>query len=199
METTLERIESLDQQLMLWLNSFHSESMDTFMWLVSEKLFWIPVYLVILYMIQRLYGWRSFGMFVAGIALTVLLCDRVSVELFKEVFQRYRPCHNLDIGPFIHTVEKCGGQYGFVSSHATNYFGVAMLTALWADKRWVVWAVMLWAALIAYSRVYLGVHYPADIICGALLGLVLGYIANATIRLIAARIWPGVSLKTLRS
>jgi len=183
----IDRLEALDQELMLYLNGFHNETMDSLMWLVSEKLFWIPVYLLILIGVQRQFGWKYFGLFVLGVVLTVTLCDRVSVELFKEVFQRYRPCHNVILGPDIHTVEKCGGQFGFVSSHACNYFGVATLSALWFRRRWMVISLMLWAGLIAYSRVYLGVHYPADILCGGLLGVLLGWIAHRVVGFIGQR------------
>ena len=121
----------------------------------------------------------------AGIGLVVLLCDRISVELFKNVFERLRPTHQPKINQFIHTVEGWdgkkynGGLYGFVSSHATNYFGIGMFfyLVLRPIKKRVWWIIFGWVILVAYSRIYLGVHYLGDILGGMLLGLILGSVA----------------------
>jgi undecaprenyl-diphosphatase len=105
------------------------------------------------------------------IVVVITLTDQTSVHLFKNVVQRLRPCHETSLEGLVHLVNnKCGGQFGFISSHAANSFGVAVLVSLWLRK-WGYTAVMLsWAMLIAYSRVYLGVHYPGDVIAGAIWG-----------------------------
>ena len=108
----------------------------------------------------------------------VVLTDQISVELFKENFKRYRPCHNLNIKHLIHLVgDGCGGLYGFVSSHATNTAGIATFLFLLLRKKFpkYSWLVFIWAALNSYSRVYVGVHYPADVMVGSLLGMAIGF------------------------
>jgi undecaprenyl-diphosphatase len=108
--------------------------------------------------------------------LVVTLADQTSVHLFKNVFERLRPCHNPEIRELIHlAASKCYGKFGFVSSHAANSFGVAVFLALAFKTRWFSWFILAWALLVSYSRIYLGVHYPADIIVGGLLGAVCGY------------------------
>lgn len=108
-------------------------------------------------------------------AIGILLSDKISVYAFKDVFERFRPCHNLELKDLIHTVNgKCGGTFGFVSSHAANTFMFASLSSLFLRKYWFVFFIFFWAALVSYSRIYLGVHYPLDIAGGALLGILIG-------------------------
>jgi len=165
-----ELLEALDQKLFLFLNGMHSEWMDVLMWQVSGKWQWIPLYAYLIFLLFRRYKAKAWWALL-GIAVLVSLSDQLSVHLFKNIFERYRPCHNFDLQGLVHTVNsKCGGRYGFVSSHASNSFAVAtFLFMLLREKKWA-WLLFPWATLVAYSRVYLGVHYPADIFCGALLG-----------------------------
>ncbi len=175
----IEWLEDIDRQLFIWLNAFHKPWLDQLMYYMSEELFWLPVYLLFLWMILKAYDWKVMLWSLLGIALVITLCDRISVELFKNVFLRYRPSRNLEIGPLVHIVNDYrGGLYGFVSSHAANYFGIATFLFLLLKNhfpkgvRWL-WP---WAALIAYTRIYLGVHYPADIAVGAALGVFIGWL-----------------------
>ena len=172
----VEKIKQIDTELFLLLNGLHNEFFDTVMWWVSETWFWTPVYLLLLFLIYRKYSLKLFFTSLVFIALVVLLCDRSSVVLFKEFFQRYRPCHNLEIQHLVHTVNgHCGGLYSFVSSHACNHFGLAVFAAGILERKNLLILLIIWAAIIGYSRIYLGVHYPADVLGGGLVGVLIGY------------------------
>lgn len=170
----LEFLLELDRSLMLELNSYHSPVLDEAMYWVSHKFFWVPFYLVLVYLIIRQYGWNTLYVLV-GIALVITFADRFTSGFMKPFFERPRPCHDPVIGHLIHTVERCGGRYGFASSHAANVFGLA--TFLWLLLRpWYryIGLLFLWAILVSYSRVYLGAHYPGDITVGAFVGFIGG-------------------------
>lgn len=172
----IETLINWDIQFFLWLNSFHSPFWDTVMYYISEKETWYPLYLLIIIYLFIQQRWKAFISLVF-IAACVTMTDQGSVQLFKEVFQRLRPCHNPDINDMVHIVrDKCGGLYGFVSSHAANTFGVAFFLAFILKKRWFSISILFWATVVSYSRIYLGVHYPLDILGGAMLGAVVASI-----------------------
>lgn len=175
----IESLLKLDQKLFLALNGLHSETMDVVMVLISGKLEWIPFYLLLLFFVYRKYG-KATWLILIGAALSVALADQISVKLFKDVFERLRPCHNPEIAEFVHTVNnKCGGKFGFVSSHATNTFAIATFLGMLLKNRNNIKALHLllfWAVIVSYSRIYLGVHYPLDVLGGAILGGIIGYL-----------------------
>jgi undecaprenyl-diphosphatase len=172
----LETILELDTQLFLFLNGLNSPFWDKLMWWFSEKEFWYPFYGLLIIAMAWRYKWNAIFT-VVFIALTITLADQISVKVFKEGFERLRPSHNPDLEGMIHHINNYqGGMYGFVSSHAANTFGLAAFTSLLFRKRWFTWFIFIWAAVVSYSRIYLGVHYPLDIIGGALLGMMLGYL-----------------------
>ena len=167
-----EQIIQLDKDLFLFFNQFHSPFFDSLMWWISDKYIWIPLYAFLLFLV--FYYKRKQGIVILFfIALLVTLTDQTSVQWFKEVFERLRPCHDAELTGLVHTVNnKCGGKFGFVSSHASNTFGIAVFLTLLLKShiRWIGWPLIIWASVVSYSRIYLGVHFPADIAGGALLG-----------------------------
>jgi len=168
-------VESLDRQLFLFLNSLNSPFFDHVMHAISGKLIWAPLYLAILIYLGITYK-RRFIIILFFIILAVALADQISVHLFKNMFQRLRPCHEPSLEGMVHLYRgECGGLYSFVSSHATNSFNVALLSLLFIKRRWYTVSIILWATIIGYSRVYLGVHYPGDVICGSVLGALVGW------------------------
>jgi undecaprenyl-diphosphatase len=166
--------ERIDQQLFLFINSLNSPFFDQVMHTLSGKLIWVPLYLAILVFLGIKYK-RKFLIIIIFIILAATLADQSSV-IVKNLVHRLRPCHEPSIMSIVHLVNgDCGGVYGFVSSHATNTFDVALLSLSFIKKRWYTISIILWASIICYSRVYLGVHYPGDVLCGAILGSFIGW------------------------
>ena len=167
-------LERFDQQLFLFINSSNSPLFDQVMHTISGKLIWVPLYLAILIFLGVKYK-RKFLIILIFIIVAATLADQSSV-IVKNIFHRLRPCHEPSLLAIVHLLNgECGGIYGFVSSHATNSFDVALLSLSFIKKRWYSISIILWAGIISYSRVYLGVHYPADVIFGALLGSFIGW------------------------
>lgn len=167
-------IEHLDQQLFLFLNSLNSPFCDAVMHAISGRLIWVPLYVAILIFLETKYR-RKFLIILIFIILAVTLADQVSVIL-KNLIQRLRPCNDPSLKGLVHLVNgECGGFYSFVSSHASNSFNVAFLSLLFIKKRWYSVSIIIWALTVGYSRIYLGVHYPGDVICGSFLGALIGW------------------------
>ncbi len=166
--------ERIDQQLLLFINSLNSPFFDQVMHAISGKLIWVPLYLAILIFLGIKYK-RKFFIILIFIILAVTLADQSSVFV-KNLFLRLRPCHEPSLKGLVHLVNgECGGMYGFVSSHATNSFNVALLSLLFVKKRWYSISIIAWALVVGYSRIYLGVHYPGDVLCGSFLGAFIGW------------------------
>jgi undecaprenyl-diphosphatase len=167
-------LERIDQQLFLFLNSMNSPLCDQVMHAMSGKIIWIPLYLSILIFLGIKYK-RKFLVILLFIIIAATLSDQVSV-IIKNSVHRLRPCHDPYLAGLVHLVNgECGGLYGFVSSHATNSFDVALLSLLFIKKRWFTISIIIWALVVGYSRIYLGVHYPGDVLCGSLLGASVGW------------------------
>jgi len=174
----MNTLSTIDSDLFLFFNGLHVDWMDRLMVIITEMWVWMPVYLLLIYWTIKQYGKRSWLVFLA-VCIVVLFSDQLSSHVCKPLVQRLRPCYNDDFTELIHLPNGlAGGKYGFVSSHAANTFSIAtFLTA--ALKRYRPWAAIvlfLWALLSSYSRIYLGYHYPGDILCGAVLGALVGMV-----------------------
>jgi undecaprenyl-diphosphatase len=166
--------EQIDQHLFLFLNSANSPFWDKVMNFISLKVVWAPLYLAVLIYLGIRYK-RKIWIIILFIILAVVLSDQLSV-LIKNAVDRPRPCHESSLQGLVHLVNGvCGGMYGFVSSHAANSFNVAFLSLMFVKRRWYTVFIIIWAATVSYSRIYLGVHYPGDVLCGAILGALIGW------------------------
>lgn len=179
-------IIELDQNIFVLFNQFHNLVLDDIMRIITYRFTWIPFYGFLIYIIIKECKNKSY-IILPFIAALIFASDRISSGIIKPYFHRLRPCYEPKIQHLVHIVDGCGGEFGFISSHATNCFAIAMfLFLLLEGNKYIKW-MFAWAFVVSYSRIYMGVHYPADILCGSILGVVLGYlfyqICIATIRL----------------
>jgi undecaprenyl-diphosphatase len=165
------RFPDWDTDLFIIINGFHFDWLDAVMTLFSSIKIWIPLYLIVAFVI--LWKKRVWGIAVlATLAVSFALADQLSVHLFKNVFERLRPCHVEELQTVIHSLENCGGKYGFISNHAANSFCFAMFTAWFFKNRYYSILIFAWAVCVSYSRIYVGKHFPLDVVCGAAFGIV---------------------------
>ena len=170
----MEELILEDKKAMIFLNNLGNSSFDQFWILISEKWFWIPLYVIFLYFLFKNFNKKSFFYIILFVALGITVSDQIA-NIFKFGFERLRPCHDPSLKGLIREVQG-GGQFGFYSAHSSNaFFLTAYLTILLRNKiKWLPYFLIIWASTVAYSRVYLGMHFPGDIIVGAVMGILLG-------------------------
>ncbi len=176
--TFFQRLEYWDRWLFIQVNNNESNPFfDSIMPYLRNAYFWSPLYLFLLVFIMANFKGRGIWWSVLFLCV-VSLCDMTSTQLFKEVFHRLRPCSDPNFFQYVRlVVDRCGGNYSFTSNHATNHFGMAtfiFLTLRPVIGKWT-WLVFAWAALICYAQVYVGVHYPFDVLAGAVIGFAFGW------------------------
>lgn len=175
----MEVLVDLDKSLFVFLNSLGNKSFD-FLWLIiTDKKTFIPLYIFLIYCLIKNFPKSSVYKYLVIIFLLILFTDQIS-GLFKDTFQRLRPCHDLSINDSIRIVKSsCGGLYGFFSAHASNTFALATFFYLiFKNKSNLFKLLFIWAFVVSYSRIYVGVHFPSDIVVGASFGIISGYLFN---------------------
>ena len=173
----LKSIIQHDTEFFLRLHRMRSDFWDRWMPYLTDEWYWTPLFLIAL--IAIFYHKGRHGIWILlGVSLVILLADLTSSSLFKPLTERLRPCHTPELQGLLYIIDGCGGKYGFFSGHASNSFGVAtfILCLLKGRYKWYSLVMFAWAALFSYSRIYLGKHYPLDILFGALNGALMGWL-----------------------
>lgn len=187
-----EALELLDRRLLLAINHAHTPSLDAVMVFASNRNVWLPAYLLLI--IWLIYRFRRRAWLLLPLVITaVSLADSITSRLFKPFFGRLRPCHDALLANQLHLPDGCGGQFGFLSSHAANSMALATFLAFMLPAqryRALKIGTFMWAILLSYSRMYLGAHYPADVVGGAIIGALLGWGTAVAYQKLAPRWWP---------
>lgn len=180
----LDKLDHIDRTLFLFLNGTGPQWMDQWMWYTSKMLFWSPVYLILLWALYQKLQRRHFWIALGGLAVLLFITDFVVVHSIKNVVMRPRPGYNPALDGLIHFVKDGngnfykGGRFGFFSNHASNYAGVItyFILLMRPMQKWIYVLLVLWLLMIVYSRIYLGVHYPGDILAGIIFGTSVAYL-----------------------
>lgn len=166
----------MDEKLLLLLNRWHTPFFDQLMWMVSDKWVWVPLYVLLAGLIVRRYSWKGGLLCLLMIALAVAATDQTCASLLRPLVGRLRPSNpDNPISTAIHLVNGYrGGRFGFPSCHAANSFTLAVFVSCCFRRRRVTLSMLAWAMVVAYSRIYLGVHYPGDVATGMVAGCLYG-------------------------
>lgn len=180
---------NIDTYILLWINGHHTEWLDQLMWWVSQSVTWIPLYIVLVgLIIYRYRSWKIVMAILLAFALAVGLSDFISSGILKPLVERLRPTHEPSLAPFLHIVNGYkGGMYGFCSSHAANTLACALLFMFVYKNKITASILIVWVAINSYSRIYLGVHYPTDIMAGWIIGCATAALAYALLGFLQKR------------
>lgn len=185
----LDKIGSLDQELFIYLNGLGSETYDGLWLLITKQINWIPLFVLLLYLIFKKLGTKQTLYLILFVAILLVFTDQIT-NLFKNGVQRLRPCNNPDINTKIRIVQS-RSSFSFFSGHAANTMAVAtFLYQIFKKDFKYFWLLFLWPLIFAYSRIYLGLHYPLDIICGYLFGAILGFSMFKFYRMVQKKNFP---------
>lgn len=174
----MEQLIALDQQLLYVINRLMANPwLDTWLPMTRNMFFWAPLYVFLIAFFALNYGWK--GWIIIGLVLFTFACtDMLSSSLIKPLIGRLRPCNDEDVKQWVRLLVNCGGGKSFTSSHAANHFGVAIFLGLVLKPIFkpAIWLFIFWAGTISLAQVYVGVHYPFDILGGAFLGSTTGWL-----------------------
>ncbi|RED47604.1 phosphatase PAP2 family protein [Seonamhaeicola aphaedonensis] len=172
----IEKILKYDTELFLYLNNLGSNTWDWLWLLITDKLTFIPLYALLLFLLYKKYGWKALIVFVVVVALMITFTDQIT-NVFKRGFERPRPCREASLIDQMRFIAVRCGKYGFFSGHSSNSMAAAIFAGLLLKPFYknAILILLLWSAIVAYSRIYVGVHYPIDIICGLTFGAISGF------------------------
>ena len=171
-----EKLIDLDHKFFIYLNGLGSETFDGFWLIITKQLYWTPFFLVIFYLLQKKLGWKKFGYYILFTAVLILICDQTT-NFFKYTFQRLRPCNVEELKGIIRTV-KSSNTFSFFSGHAANSMATTVFAFMILKKYYNhSYLLFLFPLIFAYSRIYLGLHFPSDILTGYIFGAILGIIS----------------------
>ena len=172
----IEQLLEYDTGLFLFLNNLGSETWDTLWLAITAKLTFVPLYAFLLFLLYKKYGLKSLLVFVVVVALMITFTDQIT-NVFKRSFQRPRPCGEADLIDQIRFIAVRCGKYGFFSGHSSNSMAAAVFSGLMLKPYFknLIFILLFWSAVVAYSRIYVGVHYPLDIFCGLTFGAISGF------------------------
>ncbi|AEG99997.1 MULTISPECIES: phosphatase PAP2 family protein [unclassified Lacinutrix] len=173
----LEQLVELDKELFLYLNNLGNVYWDAFWMFYTAKFHWIPFYAILLYLLYKRLNSKMFILTLILVVFMITFTDQVT-NLFKYGVARFRPCHDPSINTMMRIVkEGCGGRFGYFSGHSSNSMAVAIFTGLILRERYkyFIYIMIVWAILMGYSRIYIGVHFPLDVLSGFIFGGLSGF------------------------
>ena len=189
MKEAIENLIPLERDLFFLLNGSDSSFLDDWMWTVSGRFVWIPLFLAILFLFFYRTPRKQALLVTLFFILVFVMSDQLSSGFCKPFFERFRPTHHPDFKELVDIVNGYrGGRYGFISGHATNSFGLAVFLSLLFRHRGVTLAALSWALLNSYTRIYLGVHFISDIVAGMLAGSLLAFLLYRLMMLLLSRL-----------